>query len=116
METRLHTEKGSAMCQKIDIFKGLMWFSYKEEPMTWHKLEVEQVHEIISLNKAKKPVAALDEYSVDESETSENISFDSGEGADSLTRFDRPKKRRNNRNNRNRNRNRNRKSQSKQNG
>ncbi len=116
METRLHTEKGSAMCQKIDIFKGLMWFSYKEEPMTWHKLEVEQVHEIIALNKAKKPVAALDEYSVDESETSENISFDSGEGADSLTRFDRPKKRRNNRNNRNRNRNRNRKPQSKQNG
>ena len=81
--------------------------------MTWHKLEVEQVHEIIALNKAKTPVAALDEFTVDDTETNENISFDSGEGAESLTRFDRPKKRRKNRN---RNRNRNRKPHSKQNG
>ena len=112
METRLYTEKGTAMCQKIDIFKGLMWYSYKEEPMTWHKLNIAQVHEIIALNKAKKPVEALDEYSEDDSQTSENISFDSGEGADSITRFDRPKKKRRN----NRNRNRNRKPKSKQNG
>lgn len=113
MDTKLHTQKGTAACQKIDIFKGLMWFSYKDEPMTWHKLEVEQVHEIIALNKAKTPVAALDEFTVDDTETNENISFDSGEGAESLTRFDRPKKRRKNRN---RNRNRNRKPHSKQNG
>jgi hypothetical protein len=29
-DTKLVTEKGDAICQKQDIFKGLMWFAYTD--------------------------------------------------------------------------------------
>ncbi len=90
-DTKLYTEKGRAHCQKIDIFKGLMWFAYEENGMHWHKLRIDQVKEIMELNKARKPVAALEEY---EGELLEDTKaeFENVVGQDSLTRFDRPKR------------------------
>jgi cell fate regulator YaaT (PSP1 superfamily) len=98
-ETKLHTEKGLAFCQKTDIFKGTLWFSYKEEPANWHALSKEQVNEIVEKNKNKVKVASLEEYAVENVEE-EKVVFEKAVGQDSLTRFDRPKKSRN----RNRNR------------
>ena len=46
-DTKLNTQRGTASCQKIDIFKRLMWFTYDENPITWHKLSVDSVKEII---------------------------------------------------------------------
>ena len=37
-EIKLRTEKGTAVCQKTDIFKGHMWYAYEGEWMNWHKL------------------------------------------------------------------------------
>lgn len=48
-ETKLYTEKGKASCQKIDIFKGLLWYTYDDDSINWHKLTVEQVSEIVQL-------------------------------------------------------------------
>ena len=45
--------KGDAICQKQDIFKGLMWFVYTNNFANWHVLKIEQVHEIIAENKLK---------------------------------------------------------------
>ena len=47
----LQTEKGPAVYQKMDIFQGWIWYAYKENPVSWHKLTVEQANQIIELNK-----------------------------------------------------------------
>jgi cell fate regulator YaaT (PSP1 superfamily) len=91
-DSRLITEKGIAFCQKTDIFKGILWFSYKDEPSNWHILTKDQVQEIIDKNKAKKPVVSLESYAVENIEQ-EKLIFENVVGQDSLTRFDRPKSR-----------------------
>jgi len=106
-DTKLYTEKGTAVCQKTDIFKGHLWYAYEGEWMNWHVITAAQANEIIDLNKKKEKVASLEEYATDliiDTKTE----FENVVGQDSLTRFDRPKgkkKRRNNNKNRNRKRN-----------
>ncbi len=105
-DTKLHTEKGLAFCQKTDIFKATLWFSYKDDPANWHVLSKEQVQEILEKNKKKEKVASLEEYVVDHKVIDDKVVFENVVGQDSLTRFDRPKRSRNSRN-RNRNKNKN---------
>ncbi|MDB3862513.1 regulatory iron-sulfur-containing complex subunit RicT [Flavobacteriaceae bacterium] len=90
-EIKLHTEKGIGVFQKMDIFKGILWYSYKNEWITWHKLTLEAAQEIIDKNKTNTAVASLEDY-VETSTTTDTKSFDDGIGEDSLTRFDRPKR------------------------
>ena len=116
-DTKLYTEKGTAVCQKTDIFKGLMWYAYEGEWMNWHVITTEQANEIIEKNKRKEKVASLEEYAADHKQDTKN-EFENVVGQDSLTRFDSPKskrKRKNNRKKRNRNRNRNQKTNAKKN-
>ena len=95
--------------QKIDIFKGLMWFSYEEQAMAWHELSVEKVNEIIAINKKGKKVASLEEF-IEEKIIQDAELFNNVVGQDSLTRFDQPKRARNRKGkSRNKNRNKNRK-------
>ncbi|ETN94139.1 Cell fate regulator YaaT, PSP1 superfamily (controls sporulation, competence, biofilm development) [Zhouia amylolytica] len=92
-DVKLKTQKGLAACQKIDIFKGLMWFCYLDEPSAWHKLTVQQVNEIIDLSKKRKPVASLEEYAAELLEDDQkDATYENVVGQDSLTRFDKPKK------------------------
>lgn len=52
---KLESEKGVAKHLKTDIFKGLMWFAYKDES-NWHALKIDRVKEVMELNAAgKKP-------------------------------------------------------------
>ena len=98
-DVKLRTEKGTAVCQKTDIFKGHMWYAYEGEWMNWHKITTEQANEIIALNKKNEKVASLEEYASDLIEEAK-VEFENVVGQDSLTRFDSPKpnnKRRNNR-------------------
>ena len=90
METKLQTEKGVGVCQKIDIFKGHLWYAYKGEWMNWHLMTTEQANEIISLNKAKKPVSSLEDYAHEEKVEAPEKVFENVVGQDSLNRFDRP--------------------------
>ena len=108
-EIKLRTEKGTAVCQKTDIFKGHMWYAYEGEWMNWHKLTTAQANAIIAINTKKKKVASLEEYAVDVVEDTK-VDFENVVGQDSLTRFDGPKnqnrkrnkrRKKNNRNNRN---------------
>ncbi len=102
-DTRLYTEKGLAFCQKTDIFKETLWFSYKDEPANWHALTKEQVHEILEKNKKKEKVVSLEEYTADNVQE-EKVVFENVVGQDSLTRFDKPKSRKSrNRNKKRRN-------------
>lgn len=99
----LKTEKGEAVFVKMDIFKKLLWYTYKEEKSKWFKLSLDQVTEIIELNESNELGSPLEDY---ESEIEEEVevSFENVVGQDSLTRFDTPKRpRRNKRRRRNQN-------------
>ena len=97
METKLVTEKGIAVCQKQDIFKGLMWFAYTDNFANWHTLKIEQVREIIAENKEKRKVASLEDYVI-ETEVEPRADFNNAMGQESITRFDQPKRRKPGRN------------------
>ncbi len=94
-DTKLITEKGDAICQKQDIFKGLMWFAYTNNFANWHVLKIEQVREIIAENKQKIKVSALEDYAIEVIIEPEK-NFTNAMGQESLTRFDQPKKSKNN--------------------
>ena len=93
METKLLTEKGDAVCQKIDIFKELMWFSHPDSMAVWHVLQVSEVKEIMALNKQGKRIATLEDFVFEEEKEEVEKTFQNAMGQDSLTRFDQPKKR-----------------------
>jgi cell fate regulator YaaT (PSP1 superfamily) len=101
METKLATEKGDAICQKIDIFKGLMWFAYIGNFAQWHILKVDQVKEILEQNKQKIKVASLEDFAIEVEKPAVEKTFQNAMGQDSLTRFDQPKK--SNKNSKNKN-------------
>tara|TARA_B110000858_G_scaffold72836_1_gene84681 strand:+ start:3797 stop:5254 length:1458 start_codon:yes stop_codon:yes gene_type:complete len=97
----LKTEKGEAVFVKMDIFKNHLWYTYKEERFKWFRLTLEQVLEIIALNKNNEKSISLEEYEADVV-LPEKVDFEDAVGQDSLTRFDAPKtskRRRNNKNN-----------------
>ena len=90
-EVKLQTEKGIGVFQKMDIFKGLIWYAYKGEWTTWHKLTVSAVKEIIEKNKANQKAPSLEAYVEEEVKEEKNKLFDIGVGQDSLKRFDPPR-------------------------
>ncbi|MFC6860624.1 PSP1 domain-containing protein [Zunongwangia atlantica] len=97
-DIKLHTKKGTAVCQKIDIFKGFLWYAYEGEWMTWHKLTADQANQIIESNKKRESIGSLEEFEVVLQMEEEQPDFNNVVGQDSLTRFDKPhnkKKRRN---------------------
>lgn len=100
-ETRLKTEKGDAVCQKQDIFKGLMWYAYTDNYAAWHVLSVEQVKEIIDINKEGGLAASLEDFAIEVEQEVEKT-YNNVVGQESITRFDQPKKK-----NRNKSKNRN---------
>lgn len=94
-DSKLMTKKGIAFCQKADIFKETLWFSYRDDPATWHALHKEHVTEILEMNKKNEKIASLEEYAQD-NVSEEKMVFENVVGQDSLTRFDRPRKKKRN--------------------
>tara|TARA_R110000868_G_scaffold356226_2_gene617770 strand:- start:5151 stop:6410 length:1260 start_codon:yes stop_codon:yes gene_type:complete len=97
-DVKLKTEKGTAVCQKTDIFKGHMWYAYEGEWMNWHKITTAQANEIIDANKKNVKIASLEEFALDLVEDTKT-EFENVVGQDSLTRFDSPKRNNKRRNN-----------------
>ncbi|WP_294733711.1 regulatory iron-sulfur-containing complex subunit RicT [uncultured Flavobacterium sp.] len=94
LDTKLYTEKGDAYCQKVDIFKGYMWFAYANDNAHWHMISAEQVKEMLEINKKKERITSLEEYVVEEEVAPDEIekNFKDAVGQESLTRFDAPKR------------------------
>jgi len=99
----LKTESGFAVFVKMDIFKKQVWYTYKDNSFKWFKLSLEQVQEIIDLNKNNEDGAPLEDYESDAAEKVK-VDFENVVGQDSLTRFDAPKQKKGRRNNNNKNR------------
>ncbi|MDR0228967.1 MAG: hypothetical protein LBI72_07895 [Flavobacteriaceae bacterium] len=89
-DTKLMTVKGLAVCQKIDIFKGQMWFAYINNSANWYVLTAEQVKEILALNNNGEKAEELENYMLEVE--SEEKNFQSAVEQDSVTRFDQPKR------------------------
>jgi cell fate regulator YaaT (PSP1 superfamily) len=88
-KTKLETRKGAAFPQKIDIFKGIMFFAYKEDHSNFVAVPIERVKEIIKMNKGgEKPNDLLDFADVP---VVKKVDYENVVGQDDLTRFDRPK-------------------------
>ena len=94
-EIKLKTEKGTAVCQKTDIFKKQLWYAYEGEWNNWFLLSVDQANEVIKINKSNKLVSSLEEYTTENKIPIEN-KFENVVGQDSLTRFDKPKNKKHN--------------------
>ncbi len=85
----LHTQRGEAFLQKTDIFKGVMWFSYKHEPDVFIPLKAEQVKQVLQKNeKGEKPEDLVQAVFSAKTKVIEEPSFENVVGQDSLTRFD----------------------------
>lgn len=99
-EIKLETQKGTALHRKTDIFKKLLWYSYRREKPAdgeeesntsdhWIKISAQQANEIIELNKKgiKPPDLKSEDVAVDDEPGYKDVV-----GQDSITRMDRKKK------------------------
>jgi hypothetical protein len=85
----LHTQKGDAFHQKTDIFKGIMYFSYKQEPDVFIPMKAEQVKIVLQMNeKGEKPDDLVQAVMATKTKVVQELAFENVVGQDSLTRFD----------------------------
>lgn len=84
-DTILQTQKGDAFPQKMDVFGGIMWYSYKSDPNNMHAIPVDAVKDIMQLNKKKQTVAGLEEFA---RVIEKKAQYDNVVGEDDLNRFD----------------------------
>lgn len=107
---KLKLAKGTAMFQKMDIFKEMLWYSLDSDPTNWVPLKLEQVNEIIEANENGEKPDDLGEFAFVEAPKVKAefdvADFVGGNAEDSITRFDQPKGRRNRGRGRGRNKNR----------
>lgn len=92
-DTQLDTEKGKAFHQKTDIFRKLMWFSYKDEPHNLICITLDKVNEIIALNKEGKKGPPLVDEKLLAAAVKAEPAYSDVIGDNSLTRFDQKKSR-----------------------
>ncbi|MCU0361649.1 MAG: hypothetical protein MUF75_13235 [Bacteroidia bacterium] len=92
---RLNTKKGEAFLQKTDIFKRMMWFSYKSDPSVLIPMDIKAVKIILEANKnGEQPEELVASKVFVEKPIAIEPSFSNQAGEESLTRFDkkRPQK------------------------
>ncbi len=101
---KLKTAMGTAYLQKKDIFKNLLWYSYRGSSKLY-PMSIERVNEIVELNKQGKEVAEMKPVEIEISTgAEEELEFADTVGHISLKSLDRKSRnKRKNKGNRNRN-------------
>lgn len=91
----LYTDSGRAELIKTDVFKRIMWYTYKDkEENTLYPVNVLTVKEILALNAKNEKPESLESMAIkEEVEVEEEDFLDDVTGDLSLNRFDRKKKR-----------------------
>ncbi len=90
---KLRTEAGTGLLIKTDIFKGLMYYTYRENRGVLYPIPVEKVHEIVALNKDGKKPADLQTFQEIIETTEEVFEYEDVTGAVELPAEKRGKKR-----------------------
>jgi len=62
-DIRLKTKKGLAFCQKTDVIKKIMWYSYKDDPANILAIPVDKVKKIIQDNSKGIIPEKLEDFS-----------------------------------------------------
>lgn len=89
---KIETKAGVASSQKTDILKKLMWFSYPHNN-DWIPVPIARVNEIISMNKKGQiPEYLVEKVDIIEPEPLKGYGDDDQIGEGSLTRLDKPNK------------------------
>ena len=90
----LHTKKGQASFQKLDVLNRLIGYEYKDTPGKIIMVSIERVKDIIDMNKKnQKPDELVDEFFSSEAKDENIYNNENIDLEDSLTRFDKPQKR-----------------------
>ncbi|MDD2963780.1 MAG: regulatory iron-sulfur-containing complex subunit RicT [Bacteroidales bacterium] len=84
-DVNLKTRKGTAACQKIDVYKGLMWYSYLDAPNNFMAIPKEAVEDILKQNEAGSIPADLESFALTEAPKAD---FGMLTSNDDLHRFD----------------------------
>lgn len=84
-DSMLKTVKGDAFPQKLDVFAGVMWYSYKSDPNNLLAIPADKVKEIIASNKNGQPVANLEDFA---RKLEKKTEFENVVGLEDLNRFD----------------------------
>lgn len=90
---KIETETGVAYLQKTDIFKRLMFYTYKDSSV-YHPLTTERVKEIAELNKQGKKPADLGAVTLEPAKK-ENLEFADTVGQIALESLNKKKKKKN---------------------
>lgn len=86
-EVSLQTVQGEAVFQKMDIFKELMWYAYRDNYAHWIPLKLEDVQAIIAQNEKGGKPESLELYDLNKA-VEKQPSYENVVGQDELTRFD----------------------------
>jgi len=81
----LKTKKGDAVFQKMDVFQGIFWYAYLNEPGSFMALPVKKVRYILGRNKIGKKPEDIESFMIKTPEKKKLNGIEEGE----LTRFDR---------------------------
>jgi hypothetical protein len=88
---KLKTARGTAVHQKTDIFKRIMWFTYFDDMSNFIAVSVDDVKKVIELNKAGQLPEQLNAIQTVAQEKDEAPDYENVVGQDSITRFDKNK-------------------------
>ncbi|MCP9236637.1 regulatory iron-sulfur-containing complex subunit RicT [Lewinella sp. JB7] len=77
---KLRTEAGLGILIKTDIFKGLMYYTYRENRGLLFPIPVDKVHEILALNRQDQKPADLQTFQV-VTETKDDFEYEDVTGA-----------------------------------
>jgi cell fate regulator YaaT (PSP1 superfamily) len=93
---KLRTEAGTGQLIKTDIFKGLMYYTYRENRGMLYPIPVEKVHEILALNREGKKPADLQAFQEVVETAADVFEYEDVTGAVELPAEKRRKKRKSN--------------------
>lgn len=88
---RLKTKSGDAFFQKMDIFKGLMWYTLGKDNPVWLTINCQDAASIIAMNENGEIPDDLERFAIEEASTTTGMSDVVGQ--DDLRRFDNKQKR-----------------------
>lgn len=88
----LKTKKGTAIFQKFDVFKNIMWYAYENEPFNMMSLSAKNVKQILDMNKQEKFPEKLEDFVFSISVNEPKMEFENATGQEDLFRFDKKKK------------------------
>lgn len=94
---RLHTQKGMAIHFKTDIFKRMLWYVYEDYSVANGPvaMTLDAVKTVIEMNKRGEKPEDLKNFEFQEEVVVDDSDYENIVGQDSLTRFDRSKRRNN---------------------